>query len=245
MKRILLAVMICLPLWGCAAQPEVTVPETTQPSATAPTQASETQPIPTEPEPTVPAEPVDVYPGAVEDFLELQDRSSAWDEDVELVMLHFTSAVMISPEDPFDMAAVRSIFEENRISIHYIIDRDGTVYCYVPESRMAWHAGKGSYLDERYTDRMNHYSIGIELLAIGSAEDMELYMTQAQYDALDERWIGFTDAQYDALRTLVADICQRNEIPMDRTHILGHQDYNPEKNDPGQLFDWDRLFCTP
>jgi len=77
---------------------------------------------------------------------------------------------------------------------------------------------------------------------MGSAEDMSLYMTKKEYKALDPSLLGFTDAQYTALKALVEDICQRNEIPMDREHVIGHEEYNPKKNDPGDLFDWSRIF---
>ena len=85
---------------------------------------------------------------------------------------------------------------------------------------------------------MNRYSIGIELMGIGSQEDMSIYLQPEEYDRLNKDLIGFTDAQYAALENLVWDICTRHEIPMDRGHIIGHQEYNPAKNDPGELFDW-------
>ena len=66
-------------------------------------------------------------------------------------------------------------------------------------------------------------------------------MTKQQYDALDPSLIGYTDAQYEALRNLVADICQRQNIPMDRDHVIGHEEFSPNKNDPGDLFDWSRI----
>ena len=88
---------------------------------------------------------------------------------------------------------------------------------------------------------MNLYSIGIELVGVGSAEDMSLYMTKAEYNKLDKSLLGFTDAQYSALSALVTDICKRNAIPMDREHIIGHEDYSAQRNDPGDLFDWSRL----
>jgi N-acetyl-anhydromuramyl-L-alanine amidase AmpD len=128
------------------------------------------------------------------------------------------------------------------VSIHYIIDRAGTVYCYIPEDRVAWHAGKGQWAgDEKYTDKMNFYAIGIELVGIGSAKDMSLYMTKENYNKLDKSLRGFTDAQYISLKALVEDICCRNGIPMDREHVIGHEDYSSRKKDPGELFDWDRL----
>ncbi len=181
---------------------------------------------------------------ATEHFLEPLEKYS-WEReyDREYVMLHFTSNVVADREKPYDMQAVRKIFEETEVSTHYIIDRDGKAYCYIPESHSAWHAGVGTYNnDEKYTNKMNKYSIGIELLAIGSENDMSQYLTKEEYAELDESLIGFTDAQYETLKKLVPDICQRNGISFDREHVIGHNEYNPNKNDPGELFSWDRLF---
>jgi N-acetyl-anhydromuramyl-L-alanine amidase AmpD len=184
-----------------------------------------------------------VYRGAVKQYLG-NGLDFSWEQEFppEYVMLHFCSAVVDHPEDPYKMEYVRQTFIDADVSIHYIIDRDGTVYCYVPEYRTAWHAGVGQWKnDEKYTNKMNLYSIGIELVGIGSQEDMSLYLTKKEYAALDESLLGFTDAQYTALKALVTDICQRNAIPMDREHIIGHEEFNPKKNDPGELFDWSRI----
>ena len=89
---------------------------------------------------------------------------------------------------------------------------------------------------------MNKYSIGIELLAIGSQKDMSTYLTAAEYAALNEDLIGFTDEQYSSLKELLNDICNRYGIAYDRQHIIGHDEYNPKKSDPGELFDWEKLF---
>ena len=172
-------------------------------------------------------------------------ESFSWEREFapEYVMLHFTSAVVLSREDPYNLDAVRKIFTDGGVSIHYIIDREGNVYCYVPETRVAWHAGKGTFAgEERLTNAMNKYSIGIELLAIGSRSDMAQYLTGAEYAALDASLIGFTDAQYASLSALVADVCARNDIAFDRDHVIGHEAYNTAKSDPGELFDWARLF---
>jgi len=188
-------------------------------------------------------EPVNVYPEAREDYLLPQDDfSRPRTERAELVMIHFTSAVVVSRDDPYNMETVRSIFEDYQLSVHYIIDRDGVVRCYVPEDRVAWHAGKGTWNgDEKYTDKLNEYAIGIELVAIGSQGDMAQYLTAEEYDRLDDSLKGFTDAQYASLCKLVEDICSRNDIPFDREHVIGHEEYSPAKTDPGELFDWERL----
>ena len=220
--------MVMLLLSGCRQE---TLPETTPPVTTQETTQATTVPPTTEPP------RITVYPGAVEHYLgELGNgHDFSWEQlyPPEYVMIHFCSAVVDHRDDPYNMEYVRQTF----------IDADVTVYCYVPEDRTAWHAGVGQWLnDEKYTNKMNMYSIGIELVGMGSAEDMSLYMTKKEYKALDPSLLGFTDAQYTALKALVEDICQRNEIPMDREHVIGHEEYNPKKNDPGDLFDWSRIF---
>lgn len=191
-------------------------------------------------------EPVFVSPLAKEFFLEpFDDYSWEMTEKPEFVVLHFTSAIVLDKEEPFKLDSVRSIFEDTSVSIHYIIDREGSIFCWLPESRAAWHAGKGTFADDdKYTNSMNKYSIGIEMLAIGSENDMKQYLTSKEYNALDKSFIGFTDAQYASLGELVSDICERNKIPFDKEHIIGHDMYNPSKSDPGELFDWSRLFAT-
>lgn len=187
--------------------------------------------------------PVKMYKGAVRDLLGNGDNFS-WAQEYppEMVMIHFCSAVISNPEDPYDLKAVRKTFVDGDVSIHYLIDREGTIYCYIPEDRVAWHAGPGQWQGiEKYKNNLNRYSIGIELMAIGSYADMSIYMTKEQYDALDPTLIGYTDAQYEALAVLVADICQRHEIPLDRDHVIGHEEYASQKNDPGELFDWSRI----
>ena len=189
-------------------------------------------------------EEVTVSPYAVEDFL-LPLENYCWEKefDAEFVMIHFTSNVVNDRINPYDIEKIRDIFLQNEISIHYIIDRDGIIRCYIPETHSAWHAGKGTYGDdEKYTDKMNRYSIGIELVAFGSKNDMSQYLTSDEYDMLDKSLLGFTDKQYASLKTLVDDICTRNNIPFDRNHVIGHSEYNDKKSDPGELFDWDRLF---
>ncbi len=187
---------------------------------------------------------IEFSPLAKVQYLEpLEDFS--WEREFapEYVMIHFTSAVVLSKSDPYNMKSVRKIFEDSGVSIHYIIDRDGEIYCYIPETRAAWHAGKGTFAaDGRLTNAMNKYSIGIELVAIGSARDMAQYLSANEYAALDKSLIGYTDAQYESLSLLVKDVCKRNQIAFDREHIIGHSEYKEQKSDPGELFDWARIF---
>ncbi len=250
MKKIIvpLTILILLTLL-CACTdntdlPQQSVPVTLAPETQIPT-GTKQQEKPTVPTTIVtePPEPIYIYKGAVKDFL-LPLEEYSWDRQYEpnFVMIHFTSAVVSHRDDPYNMEYVRKIFVDYDVSIHYIVERNGTVRCYIPENRVAWHAGKGEWNnDPVYSNTMNQYAIGIELVAIGSASDMSVYMSGKEYQDLDDSLKGFTNEQYAALKLLVADLCQRHNIPMDREHVIGHEDYSPNKTDPGELFDWSQI----
>lgn len=106
----------------------------------------------------------------------------------------------------------------NRVSAHWVIDRDGTIYRLVDESKRAWHAGKSFWngiLD------CNSASIGIELVNGGAEE--------------------YPEPQISALVALCTSIKVRHPI----RYIVGHSDIAPgRKRDPGSLFPWERLRLT-
>lgn len=90
---------------------------------------------------------------------------------------------------------------------------------------------------------MNEYSIGIEMLAVGTRDEMLPIMSGKTYDLISPSNIGYTDAQYRSLNRLLDGIPQRHPtIQRDRQHIVGHNEYAPgRKTDPGKLFDWSRI----
>ena len=217
--------------------PETTIPTTTVPPTVIPVvDPTESSYAPTD-------FWTQVYADAVRDNLNPVEEFS-WERqyDPEFVMIHFSSAVVNHRNDPYNIKHLRKIYVDYDVSVHYVIERDGTVHCYIPEERVAWHAGRGSFGgDAKYTNKMNLYAIGIELLAMGTEDEMSAYLTSKEYHALDKSLIGFTDAQYASLKALVEDICSRQNIPLDRQHVIGHEDYSPDMNDPGDLFDWSKI----
>ena len=239
-KKSVAALFLTLSLMLCACSGAIRPPYIAAPP--------QTLPMPTQQPATMPAatqlpKPVWVSPLAVEDFLEPVEEFS-WERqyDPEFVMIHFSSAVVNHRNDPYNIKHLRKIYVDYDVSVHYVIERDGTVHCYIPEERVAWHAGRGSFGgDAKYTNKMNLYAIGIELLAMGTEDEMSAYLTSKEYKALDKSLIGFTDAQYASLKALVEDICSRQNIPLDRQHVIGHEDYSPDMNDPGDLFDWSKI----
>jgi N-acetyl-anhydromuramyl-L-alanine amidase AmpD len=160
------------------------------------------------------------------------------------IVFHFTSNAAQNPENPYNPNNIRETFLDYGISAHYMIGREGEIYLLVPENRIARHAGKGDLKNfPHYKDELNKYSIGIEMLAIGTKEEMNSMLPAEIYDAIPRPYIGFTEAQYQSLQNLVNDIVNRNPaIKKDRAHIIGHDEYAPNrKTDPGSLFNWTEI----
>ncbi|KQR22856.1 N-acetylmuramoyl-L-alanine amidase [Deinococcus sp. Leaf326] len=102
-------------------------------------------------------------------------------------------------------------------SAHYTIAADGRVGQSVNERATAWHSGDWA---------MNCRSVGIE------HEGRQNLTNPWQPSA----------SQLEASAQLVADICRRWSIPVDRAHIIGHNEVNPDraarKNCPGTGWPW-------
>jgi hypothetical protein len=105
----------------------------------------------------------------------------------------------------------RSANNPYRTSAHYVIrSSDGEITQMVAEENTAHHVRS-----------WNSRAIGIEHEAISS---------QASW---------FTDEMYRASAALVRDVCARHGIPMDRAHIVGHNEVpGNDHSDPGQHWDW-------
>jgi N-acetylmuramoyl-L-alanine amidase len=134
---------------------------------------------------------------------------------IDTLVLHYTGM-------PTGEAALARLCDpEARVSAHYTIGEDGTVYAMVPEERRAWHAGLSFWAGAR---DINARSIGIELVNPGH----------------EFGYRAFTEPQITALIELCREILTRHAIAPWR--VLGHSDVAPfRKDDPGELFPWKRL----
>ncbi|WP_231515001.1 N-acetylmuramoyl-L-alanine amidase [Oceanobacillus salinisoli] len=172
------------------------------------------------------------------------ENSKIRETPITHVLIHFTSNVLNKPDDPYQYEDIRKVFMDYGLSAHYLIGRNGEIYQLVPENRVAFHAGKGGLANfPEYKDKLNDYSIGIEMMAIGTKEEMSIMMSEDFYESIHPKDIGYTDAQYESLTLLLKDIWTRNpSVKKDRDHIIGHDEYAPDrKTDPGTLFDWSRI----
>jgi N-acetylmuramoyl-L-alanine amidase len=129
------------------------------------------------------------------------------------LVMHYTA--MNSAED-----AIRVLCDANsanRVSAHYVVGNEATVYRLVPEDKAAWHAGISYWAGET---GLNASSIGIEIDNPGDRP--------------------FTAPQMAAVTALAQDIISRHNISAH--NVIGHSDIAPDrKQDPGHFFDWKGL----
>src|SRR3990167_5333766 len=86
----------------------------------------------------------------------------------------------------------------SKVSSHYLIDRDGTIYRCVDDESEAWHAGISNLHGK---EQVNEFSVGIELV---DADEKDKY----------------PDEQLEALLEVCVELCEEHHIPLNR--IVGH-----------------------
>ncbi len=131
---------------------------------------------------------------------------------VDMLVLHYTG--MRSAAE----ALGRLCDPVAKVSAHYTVDEDGTVYRHVPEERRAWHAGVSFW---RGATNINARSVGVEIVNLGH----------------EFGYRHFPALQMAAVCDLCLDILARHSIPA--RNVVAHSDIAPaRKEDPGELFDW-------
>jgi len=110
------------------------------------------------------------------------------------------------------------------VSAHYVVRNDGHVAQIVGEADTAWHAGNSWF---------NDHSVGIEI------------------EKSDESNPDFTPQEYYAAAALTCQIAARHDIPLDRQHVVGHNEVpGSTHTDPGPTWGWDHFMyltslCAP
>jgi N-acetyl-anhydromuramyl-L-alanine amidase AmpD len=148
---------------------------------------------------------------------------------IDVIVVHYISAVDITPLDPYNLYTIMKIFCDFGVSSHFLIDRDGATFNLVPESKKAWHCGGSRMPHPDNRTAVNNFSIGVELMATSNS--------------------GFLPVQYDSLAALV--IMMEKKIGT-KFKLVGHDMVANEavvrdglrkdiKLDPGEHFSWSAL----
>lgn len=197
------------------------------------------------------------------------------------------NTIVVHDTDGLNAAGAIQAISTAGLSIHYMIDRDGTIYsvnnnptpysnAFVSESDIAQDVGcyntrtstqipscSVSCLDSNHLIAtscqalnkpaqspdccidFNLKSVGIELVNLGPLCSQDAYKNSkyCQNSLTDDgkQWETYSNAQINALVTLVSNIAARYNIPLDRAHIIGHYQTDTLKTDPGPAFPWDQF----
>lgn len=115
----------------------------------------------------------------------------------------------------------------SEVSAHYLVDQDGNrIWQFVDEHDTAWHAGTYPHGREEI---LKDYP---EFTWINPAINTNCQTIGIEHVGLPtDRWPGNL---YQASAKLLADICKRWAIPLDRAHVVGHHEiYPPHSGCPG------------
>ncbi|MEO6136489.1 MAG: N-acetylmuramoyl-L-alanine amidase [Ginsengibacter sp.] len=127
------------------------------------------------------------------------------------VIIHHTA------QNSCDQTLKTFTLPRTQVSAHYVICKDGTVHHMLNDYLRAWHAGKGSWGNDK---DINSSSIGIELDNNG--------------------FEPFTELQINSLLTVLDTLKRKYSIP--GSNFIGHSDIAPgRKVDPNTAFPWQML----
>lgn len=131
----------------------------------------------------------------------------------EAIVIHITDGPASACIDWF-------LRPESQVSAHYLVTRKGRVYQFVKERDSAWHAGrvvKPRWRLLREGVNPNYYTIGIEM------------------EGWDEEKPTFIQTVVTAI--LIGVIAKRWKIPLDKDHVIGHNQIDRRKACPGRNID--------
>jgi len=163
---------------------------------------------------------------AQEQYIVEKIEGAARESNVELIVIHATGGPDCDPNISFKSGTLYQIIQhfkrnQKKISIHYIIGRNGDVVKMVEENEIAYHV-RG----------YNYSSIGIELVNNGDGKDT------------------YSNKQIESLISLLKQIIKRHKLSIEQIkghELLDNSELNcngkilKRKQDPGANFPWELL----
>jgi|TARA_B100000787_G_scaffold160970_1_gene140402 N-acetylmuramoyl-L-alanine amidase len=136
-------------------------------------------------------------------------------KQIKFIIFHYTGMKK-------ELEAISRLTDiQSEVSCHYLIKNNGEIITMLPESYIAWHAGKSSWGSYK---SLNKNSIGIEITNPGH----------------EFNYKKFSKKQILSILRLSKFLIKKYKINI--KNILGHSDVAPErKKDPGEKFPWKYL----
>ena len=134
---------------------------------------------------------------------------------IKFIIIHYTGMKK-------ETHAIKRLCDpKSQVSAHYFIKNNGQILILVPDSYVAWHAGKSSWKSYK---SLNKYSIGIEMSNPGHYYGYK----------------NFSNKQIISFKKLVRFLIKKYNIKIE--NLLGHSDIAPDRKlDPGEKFPWKKL----
>jgi N-acetyl-anhydromuramyl-L-alanine amidase AmpD len=153
------------------------------------------------------------YPDAVAAWIDGHSQPGTL-ADKNTIVLHETEGASAAGA----ISTFRQSVAPHRVSCHFVIDRDGTVFQCINIADVAWHASQ-----------VNAHSVGIEHAGISATGAKAISQSHALMNPPlpPVAAMPCTDAQYAASSKLVAWLCHKLQIPCDRTHVREHCEASP------------------
>lgn len=161
-----------------------------------------------------------------------------------LIVLHYAGASSFKGVVSFLSQGIKT-----QASVHFVIDRDGTIVQLVPTNRTAAHAGQGIWMGQ---SGLNNRSIGIEFINEGrlqhndggeGSEGPRFFVSGGQKIPINEGigingsddvtvWHRYTSSQIAAAEALARALAKAHKI----SDIIGHCNIDARRVDPGPAF---------
>lgn len=146
----------------------------------------------------------------------------------KMIVLHWTAVMGF--KDSFERLKSQYLFTDRKdiasagalnVSVHFLIDRDGTIYRLMPDTWMA-----------RHVIGLNYSSIGIE--NVGGEDNIKDDLTPAQLQA-NIKLVKYLKAKYPSIKYLIG---HHEYMGFEKSPLWLEQDksYRTEKVDPGKRF---------
>ena len=136
-------------------------------------------------------------------------------KNIKFIIIHYTGMRN-------ELSALNRLCnKEAKVSAHYFIKKNGSVFNLVPPLYEAWHAGESCWKDLK---SLNRNSVGIEI----------------QNSGHDNKYENFSQKQIASTKKLLKYLM--NKYKINSKNVLGHSDIAPDrKKDPGEKFPWKEL----